>query len=92
MPPDFGGCFCGTGPTGRARAWADGRVRRGTDTRKSLTRTQSCATKLIAGTSGKGGCRVARDESSVGRMGVMTIATRGSAGPGEVEREDGVMQ
>ena len=27
---------------------------------------------------------MARDESSVGRVGVLTIATRGSAGPGEV--------
>jgi hypothetical protein len=27
---------------------------------------------------------VARDESSVGRVGVLTIGTRGSAGPGEV--------
>jgi hypothetical protein len=27
---------------------------------------------------------VARDESSVGRVGVLTVATRGSAGPGEV--------
>ena len=25
-----------------------------------------------------------RDESSVGRVGVLTVATRGSAGPGEV--------
>ena len=27
---------------------------------------------------------MARDESSVGRVGVLTVATRGSAGPGEV--------
>jgi hypothetical protein len=27
---------------------------------------------------------VARDESSVGRVGVLVVATRGSAGPGEV--------
>jgi hypothetical protein len=27
---------------------------------------------------------VARDESSIGRVGVLTVATRGSAGPGEV--------
>jgi hypothetical protein len=27
---------------------------------------------------------VARDESSIGRVGVLTIATRGDAGPGEV--------
>jgi len=27
---------------------------------------------------------VARDESSVGRVGVLTVATRGSGGPGEV--------
>jgi hypothetical protein len=27
---------------------------------------------------------VARDEASVGRVGVLTVATRGSAGPGEV--------
>jgi hypothetical protein len=27
---------------------------------------------------------VARDESSVGRVGVLTVATRGGAGPGEV--------
>jgi hypothetical protein len=27
---------------------------------------------------------VARDESSVGRVGVLTVATRGTAGPGEV--------
>ena len=27
---------------------------------------------------------MARDDSSVGRVGVLTVATRGSAGPGEV--------
>ena len=27
---------------------------------------------------------MARDESSIGRVGVLTVATRGSAGPGEV--------
>ena len=27
---------------------------------------------------------MARDESSVGRVGVLTVATRGTAGPGEV--------
>ena len=27
---------------------------------------------------------MARDEASVGRVGVLTVATRGSAGPGEV--------
>ena len=27
---------------------------------------------------------MARDESSVGRVGVLTVATRGSSGPGEV--------
>ena len=27
---------------------------------------------------------MARDESSVGRVGVLTVGTRGSAGPGEV--------
>jgi membrane protein implicated in regulation of membrane protease activity len=27
---------------------------------------------------------VARDESSVGRVGVLTVATRGTSGPGEV--------
>ena len=27
---------------------------------------------------------MARDESSVGRVGVLTVATRGDAGPGEV--------
>ena len=27
---------------------------------------------------------MARDESSVGRVGVLTVATRGSTGPGEV--------
>jgi hypothetical protein len=27
---------------------------------------------------------VARDEASIGRVGVLTVATRGSAGPGEV--------
>ena len=27
---------------------------------------------------------MARDEASIGRVGVLTVATRGSAGPGEV--------
>jgi hypothetical protein len=30
------------------------------------------------------GCRVARDESCIGSVGVLTVATRGQAGPGEV--------
>ena len=32
----------------------------------------------------KGGCHLARDESSVGRVGVLIVGTRGSDGPGEV--------
>ena len=33
---------------------------------------------------GTGESSMARDEASVGRVGVLTAATRGSAGPGEV--------
>jgi hypothetical protein len=33
---------------------------------------------------GKGGCHLARDESSVGRVGILVVGTRGDAGPGEV--------
>ena len=33
---------------------------------------------------GKGGCLLARDESSIGRVGVLTVGTRGADGPGEV--------
>jgi hypothetical protein len=33
---------------------------------------------------GKGGCLLARDESSIGRVGVLSVGTRGAAGPGEV--------
>jgi hypothetical protein len=32
----------------------------------------------------EGGCHVARDESCVGRVGTLTVATRGGDGPGEV--------
>jgi hypothetical protein len=33
---------------------------------------------------GKGGCHLERDDSSVGRVGVLNVGTRGAAGPGEV--------
>src|SRR5580698_7448982 len=33
---------------------------------------------------GKGGCLLPRDESSIGRVGVLSVATRGADGPGEV--------
>ena len=36
------------------------------------------------GTSGLKGLSVARDEACIGRVGVLTVATRGDAGPGEV--------
>ena len=36
------------------------------------------------GISGKGACLLARDESCVGQVGVLTVATRGGSGPGEV--------
>src|SRR5437773_4682921 len=36
------------------------------------------------GTSGKRGCPVTRDEACIGTVGVLTVATRGDAGPGEV--------
>ena len=36
------------------------------------------------GTSGLKGLSVARDEACIGSVGVLTVATRGDAGPGEV--------
>jgi hypothetical protein len=33
---------------------------------------------------GKGGCLLPRDESSIGRVGVLSVGTRGADGPGEV--------
>src|SRR5271167_3541527 len=33
---------------------------------------------------GRRGCHLERDESSVGRVGVLIVGTRGSDGPGEV--------
>jgi hypothetical protein len=33
---------------------------------------------------GKGGCLLSRDESSIGCVGVLSVATRGADGPGEV--------
>jgi hypothetical protein len=41
-------------------------------------------TTLEFGTSGQRGLSVARDETSIGRIGVLTVATRGADGPGEV--------
>src|ERR1700684_3591506 len=33
---------------------------------------------------GTGGCLLSRDEASIGRVGVLTVGTRGERGPGEV--------
>src|SRR5581483_2232177 len=45
---------------------------------------QASGTRLLSGISGKGACLLARDESCVGQVGVLTVATRGGSGPGEV--------